>query len=134
MPSGDGNVDFGRALKGEERWAGNSGRRVGPTPQVGPIQFLEDGGFLVTPTGARFGRQMRMEGCQLGPHIRFDFDDGTARMEDDHEVHHLRFVGKAGWEHAVVRKGEGFMVGAGCGWWLFALVGVTMGLAWCFFR
>ena len=114
---------------GGKQWA-----RVGPEPRIGPIQFRKDGGFQVVGTGAVFDRSNELVNCRIGPGIRFDFRDGTARLENDVEVHHLRFMGKDGWEHAMVRKGESSVVGAGCGWWLFVLLGATLGMAWCLLR
>ena len=114
---------------GEKQWA-----KVGPEPRIGPVQFRDDGGFQIVGMGTVFDRSNELVNCRIGPHIRFDFRDGTARLENAAEVHHLRFCGKEGWEHAMVRKGGIGTVAAGCGWWLFALVGATLGVAWCLLR
>jgi hypothetical protein len=127
LPSGDGNADFARTERrktmGMNKWS-----RVGPAPRIGPVQFRDDGGFQVVGTETVFDRSNRLVDCRVAG-VRFDYYDGKARLENDIEIHDLRFVGEEGWEHFMVNKG-----GVRWGWWLFAGVGVTMGLAWCFFR
>jgi hypothetical protein len=104
----------------ERQWG-----RVGPRPRIGPIQFDVDGGFSLIGTGAAFAKNNRLTNCQVGHGARFDFDDGKARLEDARAVHHLRFIGKEGWEYAVVRKVAAVEARAGGGRWLFGVAVLT---------
>jgi hypothetical protein len=101
-------------------------RRVGATPQIGPLQFLADGGFQFIGTGAVFAKDNRLSRCYIGPETQLDFGDGKARLDIAGEVHRLRFLGEAeGWEY---RRGDPIELAS----WVVGTVLVLMLLGWLF--
>jgi hypothetical protein len=103
-------------------------RRVGATPQIGPLQFLSDGGFQFVGTGAVFAKNNRLSRCYIGPETQLDFGDGKARLEIAGKVHRLRFVGEGiGWEY---RMGDS----SGVAQWVVGTLLVLLLLGWLFGR